>query len=96
MRARNVNAPDAFGVRPEPDIGTVTQIESTGRSESDRLTLNMNFRVPAKRILMNATYTLANTKNVGDNALACPPTASIPTANGARRPRTFAIDSTPW
>ena len=32
LRSRNVNAPDAFGIRPEPDVGTVTQIESTGRS----------------------------------------------------------------
>ncbi len=69
MRSRNINAPDAAGVRPEPNIGTVTQIESTGRTSSDRLNLSLNYRVPAKRIFMNVNYTLANVKNVGDNAL---------------------------
>ena len=36
LRARNVNAPDASGLRPEPTVGTVTQIESTGRSHIDQ------------------------------------------------------------
>ena len=72
MRSRNINAPDAVGVRPEPNIGTVTQIESTGRTSTDRLNVNMNYRVPAKRIFMNANYTLARLKNVSDGALSLP------------------------
>ncbi|HEY6360880.1 MAG TPA: carboxypeptidase-like regulatory domain-containing protein [Vicinamibacterales bacterium] len=80
MRSRNVNAPDVSGVRPEPNIGTVTQIESTGWTQSDRLNLNLTFRVPAKRILVNAVYTLANVKNVGDGALALPANSLDPDA----------------
>jgi hypothetical protein len=72
MRARNVNAPDAFGIRPEPGIGTVTQIESTGRTDSHRLNLNLNYRVPARRIFMNANYTLASVKNYADSPLSLP------------------------
>ena len=80
MRSRNINAPDEFGVRPEPDIGTVTQIESTGRTASDRLNLNLTYRVPAQRIFMNANYTLANVKNVGDNPLSLPANSLDPDA----------------
>jgi hypothetical protein len=80
MRARNINAPDEFGTRPEPQIGTVTHIESAGRSASDRLNISMNLRVPAKRIFMNANYTLANLKNVGDNPLALPADSINPDA----------------
>ena len=80
MRSRNINAPDASGVRPEPNIGTVTQIESTGRTSNDRLTVNLSYRVPAKRIFMNANYTLANMKNVADNPLSLPANSLDPDA----------------
>jgi hypothetical protein len=80
LRSRNVNAPDANGVRPEPGIGTVTQIESTGRSASNRVNFNLNYRVPAKRIFMNANYTLADVKNMGDNPLSLPASSFDPDA----------------
>ena len=72
LRARNLNAPDAFGERPEPMVGTVTQIESTGRSHIDRLTLSSNFRIPQKRVLVTANYTLSRVRNDGDNVLQLP------------------------
>ena len=31
IRSININAPDEFGNRPDPTVGTVTQFESTGR-----------------------------------------------------------------
>ena len=80
LRAININAPDAFGIRPESGIGTVTQIESTGRSMSDRLSVNLNYRVPARRIFMNVGYTLANMKNMGDGALSLPANSFDPNA----------------
>ena len=46
LRSRNINAPDEFGVRPEPNVGTVTQIESTGRSATDRLNVNAELPRP--------------------------------------------------
>jgi hypothetical protein len=80
MRSRNINAPDAFGVRPEPNIGTVTQIESTGRTSNDRLNVNLNYRARARRIFANANYTLANMKNVADSALSLPANSLDPDA----------------
>ena len=80
MRAINVNAPDASGVRPEPNIGTVTEFESTGKSASDRLTLNLNYRVPQKRIFMGGNYTLGQLKNHADSATSLPANSFNPDA----------------
>lgn len=81
MRSRNVNAPDARGIRPEPGVGTITQIESTGRSATDRLTLNLNYRVPGeRRIFLNANYTFAQAKNLGDTPLSLPADSLDPDA----------------
>ena len=80
LRSLNVNAPDAFGVRPEPNVGTVTQFESTGRSASDRLNVNLNYRVPQRRIFMNVSYTLGQAKNHADNALSLPANSLNPDA----------------
>ena len=72
LRSRNVNAPDAFGIRLEPNVGTVTQIESTGRSATDRFNVNLNYRVPGRRTFMNVGYTWANAKSHADNPLSLP------------------------
>ena len=80
FRSRNVNAPDAFGVRPEPAVGTVTQIESTGRSASNRLNVSANYRVPGRRTFINVNYTLSSVKNTGDNAMALPANSLDPDA----------------
>jgi len=80
MRSVNINAPDEFGVRPEPTVGTVTQFESTGRSQSDRLTVNLNYRVPQKRIFMGGNYTLGQVKNHADSATSLPANSLDPDA----------------
>jgi outer membrane receptor for ferrienterochelin and colicin len=80
FRSRNVNAPDAAGVRPEPAVGTVTQIESSGRSATNRLTLNLNYRVPNRRLFFNTTYTLSSVKNHADNATSLPANSLDPDA----------------
>jgi hypothetical protein len=80
MRSVNINAPGADGVRPEPNIGTVTQFESTGRSESDRLTFNLNYRVPNRRIFMGGNYTLGQVKNHADSATTLPANSLDPDA----------------
>jgi hypothetical protein len=80
MRAINANAPDELGVRPEPAVGTVTQFESTGRSQSDRLTVNLNYRVPQKRIFMGGNYTLGQVKNYADSATSLPANSLDPDA----------------
>lgn len=80
LRSRNVNAPDALGVRPEPNVGTITQLESTGRSATNRLNLNLNYRVPGRRIFMNANYSLSSVKNHADNPTALPASSLDPDA----------------
>ena len=72
LRSININAPDEFGVRPDPDIGTVTQFDSTGRSQSDRLELRSTYRFPRRNIFMNVNYALAQVKNHADSATALP------------------------
>jgi hypothetical protein len=72
LRSININAPDEFGVRPDPTIGTVTQFDSTGRTQSDRLELRSVYRIPRRNIFMNVNYTLGQVKNHADSATALP------------------------
>ncbi len=72
IRSININAPDEFGNRPEPNVGTVTQFESTGKSETDRLTLGANYRFPQRRIFFNVNYTLGRVRNHADSETSLP------------------------
>lgn len=81
LRSRNINAPDELGVRPDPSAGTITQIESTGRMNADRLTVNGNYRIPARNIFFNVGYTLSNVKNHANNATSLPANSRDPDAD---------------
>jgi outer membrane receptor for ferrienterochelin and colicin len=72
IRSININAPDEFGNRPDPSVGTVTQFESTGRSETDRLTIGTNYRFPQRRIFFNVNYTLGRVRNHADSETSLP------------------------
>jgi hypothetical protein len=80
IRSININAPDEFGNRPDPTVGTVTEFESTGRSESDRLTFGANYRLPQRRIFVNMNYTLGRVKNHADNETSLPANSLDPDA----------------
>jgi hypothetical protein len=75
MRSRNINAP-IDGVRPNPAFGDITQFESTGRSESDRLTIGTRFRMTTtaaqQPLMFNVNYTLGREKNFADSATSLP------------------------
>ena len=73
MRSRNINAP-IDGVRPNPAFGDITQFESTGRTESDRLTLGVQFRYQANQQQMGlrVNYTLGREKNFANGATSLP------------------------
>jgi hypothetical protein len=74
MRARNINAP-VDGVRPNPAFGDITQFESTGRSESDRVTIGTRVRLPLQTqqpVMFNVNYTFAQEKNHADGATSLP------------------------
>lgn len=83
LRSRNVNAPDAFGVRPEPEVGTVTQIESTGRSATDRVNANATYRLGQRRTFVNFNYTWSKVRNHADNVLSLPADSNNPDAEWA-------------
>ena len=80
LRSRNINAPDERGVRPDPNAGTITQMESTGRMAADRLTVNANYRIPQRNIFFNVGYTLAEVKNHANGAMALPADSRNPDA----------------
>jgi hypothetical protein len=75
IRARNLNAPLAGGLdpmRPDPSLGNVTAIESTGRTEIDRFTVNVNYAIPEKRFFMGGNYQLGRANNYADNPFSLP------------------------
>jgi hypothetical protein len=78
-RALNINAP-VNGVAPDPTSGVVTEIRSNGKSDNDSLTFNTTFRIPSKRLFMNANYTLGRSYNYADGALSMPVNSLDPNA----------------
>ena len=59
-------------VRPDPTVGNITQYESIGRSDSDRLTFTANYRVPRKAIFFGGNYTIGRAMNDFDGATSLP------------------------
>lgn len=99
LRAINVNAP-VDGVRPDPLLGNVTEISSTGKRAQDRVSVGMNFRVPSRRIFSNLVYTWSNTRNYADSALSLPANSLDPDADWGPaaqdvRHRLFLIGNVP-
>ncbi len=71
FRAVNVNAP-VNGVRPVPDAGNITELESTGQSDTDRWMLNVNYAKPERRLFLGANYQLARVYNFVDSPFSLP------------------------
>jgi len=73
MRSRNINAP-VNGVRPNPAFGDITQFESTGRTESDRLQIGTQIRYQVRQQQMGGrvTYTLGRERNFANGATSLP------------------------
>ena len=73
LRSRDINAPtDGTGVRPDPSFGRITQIESSGRTAVDRLSVGLNYRLPRWNAFIFGNYTLAYAKSHADNPLSLP------------------------
>ena len=71
LRGVNINAPFA-GVRPDPALGTVTEIQSIGRSQLDSLSVNVNYARPQQRLFLAANYTIGRSRDDADSAFSLP------------------------
>jgi hypothetical protein len=70
LRGRNINAP-FNGIRPIPDAGNITQIESSASSTSHTWILNMNWFKMGK-FMLGASYSLSKITDETDGALSLP------------------------
>jgi len=77
LRAVNVNAP-TDGVRPDPTAGNITEIQSSGKRASDRLTVGINARYERPRIFSNVMYQLQSSRNYADSATSLPSDSTNP------------------
>jgi hypothetical protein len=99
LRSINVNAP-LDGVRPDPDFGNITEIQSSGRRASDRLTVAVNARNQRLRLFSNVMYQLGSQRNSADSATALPADSNNPDADWGSsmqdiRHRLFVMFNTP-
>jgi hypothetical protein len=72
FRSRDANAP-LNGVRPDPTVRNITQIESTARSLSNSLDLQLSLTHQPRRFNATLRYTLGESFNETDGALTLPP-----------------------
>jgi hypothetical protein len=81
LRSVNVNAPGAEGLRPDPTVGNITELQSTGRTRQDRISAGLNLRVPSRRMFGTVMYQWANTRNFADSPLSLPSNSNDPDAD---------------
>jgi hypothetical protein len=72
LRSRNANAPAPLAGRPDPLVGNVTEIESTGRLDVDRWQVNLNFARPERRQFFGMNYILSRSLNDSNSPLSLP------------------------
>jgi hypothetical protein len=80
LRSINVNAP-VNGVRPDPTIGNITEIQSTGKRANDRFTATLSARNIPRRIVGMVMYQYSNTRNYSDSPTALPADSNHPDAD---------------
>jgi hypothetical protein len=72
LRGVNINAPLPGGMRPDPTAGTVTEIQSIARSQSDALSINVNYMRPQRRLFLAANYTVGRSIDETDGVFGVP------------------------
>lgn len=72
FRSRDLNAP-VNGVRPDPTLRNITQLESTARSQNRSLEVNVMLNYRPRRFSASVGYTLGEALNETDGALSLPP-----------------------
>lgn len=99
LRSVNVNAP-IDGSRPDPTVGNITEMQSSGKQSSDRFTMNANIRYEKYRMFANLMYQLGSVRNLADSPTSLPSNSNDPDADwgpSARdvRHRAFFMVNTP-
>lgn len=77
LRSVNVNAP-VNGLRPDLAAGNISEIQSTGRRASDRLTVGLNARNQRLRVFTNLRYQLQSARSVANSATSLPADSTHP------------------
>jgi len=75
FRSLDINAP-INGVRPNASLGSVTQVESTGRSLNQSLETRLTLTYQPSRLSATVAYTLGEVMDDSDGALTLPPDSS--------------------
>jgi hypothetical protein len=70
-RARDINTP-IDGVRPDPTVGIITQFDSDGKTESDRVSFQTRLLIPQQRIFFNVSYNLGRARSYANGATTLP------------------------
>lgn len=80
FRGRNVNAPLANGLRPDPSVGNITQVESSGRSQAHFVNAGLNMNLPWHRMFMFVNYGTGKLMNDTDGPFSLPANSLDPSA----------------
>ena len=72
FRSRDLNAP-INGVRPDPTLRNITQLESSARSQNESLEVSVMLNHRPRRFSANVGYTLGEALNETEGALSLPP-----------------------
>ena len=71
LRGRNINAP-LNGVRPDPTVGNVTQVESTASLRGQVVSAGVNYNIPARRMFLFANYAWIKQRSDADGPFSLP------------------------
>jgi hypothetical protein len=72
FRGRLLNTPGPDGVRPDPAVGNITQVESTASSRGNQISGGINFMIPERRTFLFANYIYARHENDADGPFSLP------------------------
>src|SRR5262249_59603904 len=72
FRSRNGKAP-VDGVRPDPSVLNITELETTARSASESLQTELSITYPPRRLSAGVSYLLARVMDETDSAFSLPP-----------------------
>jgi hypothetical protein len=72
FRSRNANAP-VDGVRPDPSVGNVTELENTARSLNQSIQTELSISYPPRRFSTLVNYAFGEAMNDTDGVFSLPP-----------------------